>query len=128
MAWRRGVAYSQDLRDRVFAHCDAGEAVGEIAEALCVTVSYVSKVLTRRSQTGELSARPGRGHGTPKLARLSASIQAAVAARPRPGHVPPKLAGLWASSRAEVPAGQDAPLAEVCRRLGKTHQLSASSA
>ena len=45
MQWRRGKAYSQDLRDRVFALCDAGDAVGEIAEALCVSVSYVSKNL-----------------------------------------------------------------------------------
>ena len=104
MVWRRGVAYSQDLRDRVFARCDAGEAVGEIAEALCVTVSYVSKVLTRRSQTGELSARPQRGHVQPKLAGLYASIQAEVAARP------------------------DATLAELCRWLAQTHQVTASSA
>src|SRR3954454_6287527 len=104
MAWRRGVAYSQDLRDRVFAHCDAGEAVGEIAEALCVTVSYVSKVLTRRSQTGELSARPQRGHVHPNLVGLDASIQAEVAPRPA------------------------ATLAELCRWLAQTHQVAASSA
>src|SRR3954454_6827448 len=82
MAWRRGVAYSQDLRDRVFARCDAGEAVGEIAEALCVTVSYVSKVLTRRSQTGELSARPQRVHVPPKLAGCMRR------SKPRSRHVP----------------------------------------
>ncbi len=58
MSWRRGAAYSQDLRDRVFARYDGGEAVGEIAEALCVTVSYASKVLSRRKLTGEVSARP----------------------------------------------------------------------
>jgi len=47
MQWRRGKAYSQDLRERVFALCDAGDAVGEIADALCVSVSYVSKALSR---------------------------------------------------------------------------------
>jgi transposase len=104
MAWRRGVAYSQDLRDRVFAHRDAGEAVGEIAAALCVTVSYVSKVLSRRSRTGELSARPQRGHVRPKLAGLYESIQAEVAARP------------------------DSTLVELCRWLAQTHQVTASSA
>ena len=104
MAWRRGVAYSQDLRDRVFARCDAGEAVGEIAEALCVTVSYVSKVLTRRNLTGELSARPQRGH------------------------IQPKLAGLYEAIRAEVTARPDATLAELCRWLAQTHQVTASSA
>ena len=104
MSWRPGAAYSQDLRDRVFARCDAGEAVGEIAEALCVTVSYVSKVLSRRNLTGELSARPQRGHVLPKLTGLYEAIQAEVAARP------------------------DATLAELCRWLAQTHQITASSA
>ena len=78
MLWRRGTAYSQELRDRVFAHYNAGEAVGEIAEALCGTVSYVSKVLSRRKLTGELSARPQRGHVGPKLAGLHEAIQTEV--------------------------------------------------
>ena len=67
MQWRRGRAYSQDLRERVFALCDAGDAVGEIANALCVSVSYVSKALSRRRDTGEISARPQRCHVPPKL-------------------------------------------------------------
>ena len=66
MAWRPGTAYSQDLRDRVFARCDAGERVREIAEALCVSMPYVSKVLSRCNRTGELSARPQRYHVPPK--------------------------------------------------------------
>ncbi len=32
MLWERGKAYSQDLRERVFAAWDAGLRVGEIAE------------------------------------------------------------------------------------------------
>lgn len=104
MSWRRGTAYSQDLRDRVFAHYDAGEAVGEIAEALCVTVSYVSKVLSRRKLTGELSARPQRGHVGPKLAGLYEAIQTEVASRP------------------------DATLVELCRWLAQVHQVTASIA
>ncbi len=51
MLFRRGKAYSQDLRERVFALSDAGDAVGEIAQALCVSVSYVSKTLSRRRNT-----------------------------------------------------------------------------
>src|SRR3954454_13612878 len=78
MTWRRGMAYSQDLRDRVLAYSDAGELVGEIAAALCVSISYVSKVLSRRAQTGERSARPQRCHVQPKLAGLSEAIQAEV--------------------------------------------------
>lgn len=104
MAWRPGTAYSQDLRDRVFFRFDAGEAVGEIAEALCVSISYVSKVLSRRNQTGELSARPQRCH------------------------VPPKLAGLYKAIQGEVKTRPDATLAELCRWLAQTHHVTASSA
>jgi transposase len=103
MMWRRGRAYSQDLRDRVLAHFDAGEPVCEIAAALCVSVSYVSKVLSRRAQTGELSARPQRCH------------------------IQPKLAGLYEAIQAEVRARPDATLAELRRWLAQTHAVSASN-
>lgn len=102
MVWRRGKAYSQDLRDRVFAYSDAGEAVGEIAEALHVSVSYVSKVLSRRRDTCEKSARPQRCH------------------------IRPKLAGLYEAIRSEVKARPDATLAELRRWLHETHQVTAS--
>ena len=104
MAWRRGMAYSQDLRDRVFTLSDAGDAVGEIAQALCVSIAYVSKALNRRNRTGEMSARPQRCH------------------------VPPKLAGLYAAIEAEVKVRPDATLTELCRWLAQTHQVTASSA
>lgn len=97
-------AYSQDLRDRVFARDEAGERVGEIAEALCVSTSYVFKVLSRREQSGDVSVGAQRCHVLPKLAGLHAAIQAEVAARP------------------------DATLAELCRWLARTHDVTASSA
>jgi len=59
MQWRRGKAYLQDLRERVFVLCDAGDAVGEIAEALCVSTSYVSKALIPRLVNRNLS-NPGQ--------------------------------------------------------------------
>jgi transposase len=102
MLFRRGKAYSQDLRERVFALADAGDAVGEIAQALCVSVSYVSKALSRRRDTGERSARPQRCH------------------------VPPKLAGLYDTIRAEVASRPDATLGELRRWLHEKHQVSAS--
>jgi transposase len=102
MLFRKGQAYSQDLRERVFALSDAGGAVGEIAKALCVSVSYVSKALSRRRETGERSARPQRCH------------------------VPPKLLGLYDAIRAEVSARPDATLAELRRWLSETHQVTAS--
>jgi len=101
MQWWRGKAYSQDLRERVFALCDAGNAVGEIADALCVSTSYVSKALGRRRDTGETSARPQRCH------------------------VPPKLSGLHGAVQAEVTSRPDATLAER-RWLGAAHGVSAS--
>ena len=103
MQWRRGKAYSQDLRERVFALRDAGDAVGEIADALCVSVSYVSKALSRRRGTGEMSARPQRCHMQPKLLGHYDAIQAEVNSRP------------------------DATLAELRCWLGEVHGVSASA-
>ena len=57
MLWRRGKSYSQDLRERVFAAADDGEPVGQIATMLRVSISYVSKVLSRRRLTGQTTAR-----------------------------------------------------------------------
>ena len=41
MGWRSGLAYSQDLRDRVMAAVDAGGAVRAVAPVLQVSVSYI---------------------------------------------------------------------------------------
>jgi transposase len=78
MVWQRGQAYSQDLRDRVFAAADDGEPVGQIARTLRVSVAYVSKTLTRRRLTGQTAARPQRCHVPPKLAHLYPAIEAQV--------------------------------------------------
>jgi len=43
MGWKRGRPYAQDLRDRVFRAADAAVSVGQIAERLFVSISYVSK-------------------------------------------------------------------------------------
>jgi|HubBroStandDraft_3_1064219.scaffolds.fasta_scaffold465270_1 transposase len=103
MLWRRGKSYSQDLRDRVFAAADDDEPVGRIAVMLRVSVSYVSKVLTRRRVTGQTQARPQRCHVAPKLAGLHAAILAQVTNRP------------------------DATIAELRAWLLETHEVSASS-
>ena len=81
MLYQRGKAYSQDLRERVFATSDDGERVGEVAELLRVSVAYVSKALTRRPTTGETTVRAQRGHKVPKLAQFYAAIRAYVAER-----------------------------------------------
>jgi transposase len=81
MLYQRGKAYSQDLRERVFVASDDGERVGEVAELLRVSVSYVSKALTRRRMTGETTARSQRGHKPPKLVPFYAAIREHVAER-----------------------------------------------
>jgi transposase len=103
MLWRRGKSYSQDLRERVFAAADDGERVGRIAIKLRVSVSYVSKVLSRRALTGQMTARPQRCHLAPKLSGLHPAILAKVASRP------------------------DATIAELCAWLLETHKVSAST-
>jgi transposase len=101
LSWR-GKSYSQDLRERVLASADDGEPVGRIATMLRVSVSYVSKVLTRRRLTGQTTARPQRCHVLPKLSGLHAAIEAQVANRP------------------------DATIAELRAWLLQTHQISVS--
>ena len=101
MLWQRGKSYSQDLRERVFAAADDGEPVGRIATMLRVSVSYVSKVLSRRRLTGQTEARPQRCHVVPKLSGLHPAIEAQVSARP------------------------DATIAEWRAWLLETHQVSA---
>jgi transposase len=103
MLWRRGKSYSQDLRERVFAEADDGEAVGEIAMLLRVSVSYVSKVLSRRRRTGETAPRPQRCQMQPKLAPFYDAIRARVQDHP------------------------DATLGELQCWLRQTHQVSSSS-
>ncbi len=61
MLYQIARAYSQDIRDRVFAASDAGNGVRPVAERLHVSVSCVSKARTRRRTTGETVARTGRG-------------------------------------------------------------------
>jgi transposase len=103
MLWRRGKAYSQDLRERVFAAADEGQRVGQIAAMLRVSVSYVSKVLSRRRQTGMTTALPQRCH------------------------VPRKLAGLEDAIRARVRAFPDATLTELGGWLEQTYCVRAST-
>ena len=103
MLWRRGKCYSQDLRERVFAAADVGEPVGRIAAMLRVSVSDVSKVLSRRRLTGQTMARPQRCPVAPKRSGLHPAILAQVSRRP------------------------DATIAEWRAWLLETHKVSAST-
>jgi transposase len=87
MAWRRGQAYGQDLRERVLGA--AGLSLRAAAARFAVSPSYVAKVRARLRDTGE--ATPG----------------------PQRNHVPPRLAPLADALRARVASGSDATLAEL---------------
>jgi hypothetical protein len=57
MAWRRGQAYGQDLRDRVLSA--EGEPIREVAERLSVSPSYVVKVRARLRCQSACKRDPG---------------------------------------------------------------------
>ena len=80
MAWRRGQALGQDLRDRVLA--DAGRPAREVAGRFGVSASYVVKARQRLRDAGEASARPQRNHAPPRLEPHHGAIRAEVARRP----------------------------------------------
>ena len=52
-----GRPYSQDLRERVMAAVDGGMRVYAAAPVFRVSVSYIYKALSRRTKTGETTAR-----------------------------------------------------------------------
>ena len=56
MAWRRGQALGQDLRERVLA--DAGRPARAVAARFGVSVSYVVEARARLRDAGEAPARP----------------------------------------------------------------------
>ena len=103
MLWRRGKAYSQDLRERILAAADDGQRVGQVASMFRVSISYVSKVLSRRQRTGVTTALPQRCHVAGKLDGLQGAIGERVAVCP------------------------DATLSELQAWLAKTHRVTAST-
>lgn len=78
--WRRGRAYSQDLRDRVLSADGAGS--GKVAGRYGVSPSYVVKVRQRRDRLGEETPGAQRSHTSPKLAAHSGAITTQVVKQP----------------------------------------------
>ena len=74
-----GVAYSQDLRDRVMAAVDEGLGVYSAAPLFRVSVSYIYKALGRRRATGDVTAHKSGGGPKPKLAAYDEALRAQVA-------------------------------------------------
>lgn len=58
-----GATYSQDLRDRVIAARDRGLRTKQVADVFGVSASWVRRVMQRRRETGQTTAR-SRGGAT----------------------------------------------------------------
>lgn len=56
-----GAAYSQDVRDRVFAAYDRGMTTGQIASVFQVSRAWARRLKQRRRETGETTPRPMGG-------------------------------------------------------------------
>jgi transposase len=75
-------AYSIDLRERVVAACDAGDATREqIAARFSVSVSWIRGLMKRRRETGSIAPRPRGGGRAPAFdgetaARLREAVRA----------------------------------------------------
>ena len=118
-SWRRGQAYSQDLRERVLAA--DGMSAREAAARFGVSVSYVVKARQRRARLGELTPGPQRSWTTRKLAAHHDAIVAYVSA-----HKDATLSELraWLLSERGVSASIGT-VWNTLRRLGLTLKKSA---
>ena len=79
-AWRRGRAYSQDLRDRVLSADGVGS--GQVAGHYGVSISYVVKARRRRDRLGQVTPGAQKSHTPPKLAGHYDAIKAQLARQP----------------------------------------------
>jgi transposase len=93
-------AYSMDLRERVFADCQAGMTTPVAAEKYSVSPAWVRRLKPRHKATGSLAPRP-----------------------PSPGR-PSKVQPHDARVRELVRDDPDATLAELRTRLGITVSLA----
>ena len=100
MAWRRGQAYGQDLRDRVLACPDM--TLVQVATRFGVSPSYVSKVRARLRDLGDPA---------PGLQR---------------GHVPLRLADLIEELKTQIHRFPDSTLNELRLWLSQTYRISVS--
>ena len=80
MAWRRGQAYGQDLRDRVLACRDL--TLAQAAERFGVSRSYVSKVRARLREHGDAAPGPQHNHVPLRLAPIMGALRAQIEVRP----------------------------------------------
>lgn len=118
MMWKSGRSYSADLRSRVLAAIDGGNAAAMVAAQLRVSISYIYKALARRRLTGETEARAQRNHQTLKLAQHHEAIRAEVAGRP---DITIEELRAWLLAEHEVAASVGL-IHNTLARLGLTHK------
>ena len=75
-------AYSQDLRERVLADCDAGMKTVEVAQKYRVSESWVRRLKQRRRTTGSISPKKQRYGRQPKWTEHAEKLVAAVRQTP----------------------------------------------
>ena len=96
LAWQRGQAYGQDLRDRVLA---ASGSIREVAKRFAVSDSYVARARSKRRRAGNERA----------------GVQC--------GHVPRRLAGLEPALAAQVALESDQTLSHLCDWVQREHDV-----
>jgi transposase len=74
--------YSMDLRTRVLADCDAGVAAKDVAAKFRVSRSWVNRLVQRRRESGEVTARKQTVFKKQALAGQEDRLRALVAAQP----------------------------------------------
>ena len=118
-SWRRGQAYSQDLRERVLAADEL--SAREAAARFGVSASYVVKARQRRDRLGETTPGPQRSWTPRRLAAHHDAIAARVCA-----HQDATLAELraWLLTERGVSASVGT-VWNTLRRLGLTFKKSA---
>lgn len=79
MAWHRGQAYAQDLRDRVLG---ARGSIREVAARFGVSESYVANARSRRRRLGDEKPGVQCNHVRPRLAGLEGALSARIAQAP----------------------------------------------
>jgi transposase len=99
MAWHRGQAYGQDLRDRVL---NANGSIAEVAARFGVSKSYVARARSRRHRLAE---------DTPRVQH---------------NHVPLKLSGLEEVLAVRLHAINDQTLEQLCQWLHAEHGVRVS--
>jgi transposase len=120
MAWRRGQALDQDLRDRVLACPDA--TLAAVAERFGVSKSYVSKARARLRNLGQSTPGPQHNHVPLRLEPFRDALKVQVTAVPDA-----KLRDLrdWLQTTHNVRVSH-AVMWKVVARLGLTHKKSIS--